>query len=93
MKSTSSKPLDLVLTIVFALLGGFRLYQYAGGGDLADLLSGIGLLLVGFSSYHSAFLMSSRAAAPDSRVVATARYVGYAGLVLILAAIAMRFFP
>lgn len=93
MKSTSRKPVDLVLTIVFALLGGFRLYQFAGDGDLADLLSGIGLLLVGFSSYHSAFLMSSRGAAPGNRVGATARYVGYAGLVLILAAIAVRLLP
>ncbi|MBA2238998.1 MAG: hypothetical protein H0W24_09935 [Lysobacter sp.] len=87
------KPLDLVLTIVFVLLGVFRLYQYSAGQDVADLLSGIGLLLVAFSSYYGTFLFSSRGTAAPGRAAGYARYAGYAGLALILAAIVMRFLP
>lgn len=91
MTATSRKPLDLVLTIVFVLLGIFRLYQFSVGRDVADLLSGIGLLLIGFSSYYGTFLISSRATATPGRAGGFARYAGYAGLALVVVAIVLRF--
>ncbi|MDQ3287275.1 MAG: hypothetical protein M3Q42_03255 [Pseudomonadota bacterium] len=91
MAASSRKSLDLVLTIVFVLLGVFRLYQFSAGQDVADLLSGLGLLLVAFSSYYGTFLFSTRGTLAPSRAAAYARYAGYAGLALILAAIVLRF--
>jgi hypothetical protein len=79
-----------VLTVLFLLLGAMRLYEFSQTGATQDVLSGVGLLLLAFSTHREALATNRTATPAMGPLDRFARYAAYAGLALVGTAIVMR---